>query len=39
MDSLFKTAVEFKGNCLKHNKATFTNKNVANLYIAPELDT
>ena len=29
-----KIATELKGSCAKQDKATFTNKNVANLFIA-----
>ena len=34
-----KRSVEFRGSCLKHDKATFTNRNVINLFIFYELDT
>ena len=34
-----KITVEFKGNSLKQDKATFTRRNMANLFIAYELDT
>ena len=32
-------AIEFKGSCLKQDKATFTDKNMVNLLIVYELDT
>ena len=31
--------LEFKGSCLKQDKATFTPNNVVNLFIVYELDT
>ena len=34
-----KTAVKFKGSCLKQGKATFTRSNVVNLFIVSELNT
>ena len=36
---LSKIAVKFNGGCLKQNKATFTHKNVMNLFIVYELYT
>ena len=30
---------EFRGSCLKQEKATFAHSNVVNLFIAYELDT
>ena len=29
----------FKGNCLKQDRATFTSRNIRNVYVACELDT
>ena len=34
-----KTALKFKGTCLKQSKATFTHKNKLNSFIIYELDT